>query len=57
MGSVVERDDNRIIKMNFTMDGAAKLRESVTEKLKEFMGEYTDDTLVVWFSMLTIWIV
>lgn len=46
MGSVVERDDNRIIKMNFTMDGAAKLRESVTEKLKEFMGEYTDDTLV-----------
>ncbi|WJX31002.1 hypothetical protein P8452_19485 [Trifolium repens] len=45
MGSV-DRDDNRIIKMNFTTDGAAKLRESVTEKLKEFMGEYTDDTLV-----------
>ena len=45
MGSV-DRDDNRIFKANFSTDGAAKLKESVTEKLKEFMGEYTDDTLV-----------
>ena len=46
MGSV-DRDGDRAFKANFTADGAAKLRESVMEKLKEFMGDYTDDTLVV----------
>ena len=42
-----DRDGNRLIKANFTADGAAKLKESVMEKLKEFMGDYSDDTLVV----------
>lgn len=46
MGSV-DRDDNRTLKANFTDDGVAKLREIVMEKLKELMGEYTDDILVV----------
>lgn len=43
MGSV----DDRTFKVNFTADGAAMLRERVNEKLKEFMGDYTDDILVV----------
>lgn len=39
--------DARTFKVNFTTDGLAKLRERVKEKLKEFMGDYTDDTLAV----------
>ena len=42
-----DRDGNTLIKANFTADGAGRLKESVMEKLKEFMGDYTDDTLVV----------
>ncbi|KAF2319418.1 hypothetical protein GH714_015643 [Hevea brasiliensis] len=45
MGSV-DRLEDRTFKVNFTGDGADKLRESVKDKLKEFMGDYTDDTLV-----------
>lgn len=41
--------DGRTFGANFTVDGVAKLRERVNEKLKELMGDYTDDTLVVWF--------
>lgn len=48
MGSV-DRDDNRIFEANFSTDGAKKLGEIVKEKLKEFMGEYSDDTFVVRF--------
>ena len=44
MGSVV---DDRTFKPNFTPDGVLRLREKVNEKLKEFMGDYTDDSLVV----------
>ncbi|MED6222398.1 hypothetical protein PIB30_118665 [Stylosanthes scabra] len=51
MGSV-DRDGDRAFKANFTADGAAKLKESVKEKLKEFMGEYTDDTLVEYVIVL-----
>ncbi|RDX66594.1 Polyadenylate-binding protein 2, partial [Mucuna pruriens] len=47
-----DRDGNRLIKANFTVDGAAKLKESVTEKLKEFMGDYSDDTLVDYVIVL-----
>ncbi|XP_020208663.1 uncharacterized protein LOC109793602 isoform X1 [Cajanus cajan] len=47
-----DRDDNRLIKANFTADGAAKLKECVMQKLKEFMGEYTDDTLVEYVIVL-----
>lgn len=48
MGSV-DRDDNRIFEANFSTDGSKKLGEIVKEKLKEFMGEYSDDTFVVRF--------
>ncbi|CAN4080522.1 unnamed protein product [Withania somnifera] len=39
-------EDDRTFRVNFTAEGFAKLRERVKEKLKEFMGDYTDDTLV-----------
>jgi hypothetical protein len=42
MGSVDKK-----IRVNFSGDGAALLRDRVSEKLKEFMGDYTDDVLVV----------
>lgn len=45
MGSI----GDRTFKVNFTGEGAAKLRDTVRDKLKEFMGDYTDDTLVVLF--------
>jgi hypothetical protein len=42
--------------VKFTLDlssgGAAKLRESVKEKLSEYIGNYTDDVLVVGFLSL-----
>lgn len=47
-----DRDGNRLIKANFTADGAAKLKGSVMEKLKEFMGDYSDDTLVDYVIVL-----
>lgn len=47
MGSVDRDDGDRLFQANFTADGAAKLRDCVKEKLKEFMGDYTDDILVV----------
>lgn len=46
MGSVDSADD-RTFRVNFTTDGASKLRDRVMDKLKEFMGDYTDETLVV----------
>ncbi|XP_065869678.1 uncharacterized protein [Euphorbia lathyris] len=51
MGSV-DRVEDRTFKVNFTGDGAAKLREKVNDKLKEFMGDYTDDTLVEYVIVL-----
>ncbi|KAJ0977373.1 hypothetical protein J5N97_012847 [Dioscorea zingiberensis] len=48
-----DRDgDARTFRVNFSGDGAAKLREGVKEKLKEFMGDYTDDTLVEYVIVL-----
>lgn len=47
MGSVDRADDDRTFRVNLTGDSVIKLRDSVGEKLKEFMGDYTDDTLVV----------
>ncbi|CAD5167778.1 unnamed protein product [Musa acuminata subsp. malaccensis] len=44
--------DARTFKVNFTTDGLAKLRERVKEKLKEFMGDYTDDTLAEYVVVL-----
>lgn len=46
MGSIDSIDD-RTFMVNFTVDGVAKLRDRVKDKLKEYMGDYTDDTLVV----------
>ncbi|GMJ01448.1 hypothetical protein like AT3G12640 [Hibiscus trionum] len=51
MGSV-DRVDDLTFKVNFSGDGAAKLKDRVTEKLKEFMGDYTDDTLVEYVIVL-----
>lgn len=39
--------DDRTFRVNFSGEGVSQLREHVNEKLKEFMGDYTDDTLVV----------
>ncbi|XP_052170255.1 uncharacterized protein LOC127786697 isoform X2 [Diospyros lotus] len=48
-----DRDgDDRTFRVNFMGDGAAMLRERVNEKLKEFMGDYTDDTLVEYVIVL-----
>ncbi|RZB66537.1 Polyadenylate-binding protein 2 isoform C [Glycine soja] len=47
-----DRDGNRLIKANFSADGAVRLKESLMEKLKEFMGDYTDDTLVDYVIVL-----
>ncbi|XP_057511246.1 uncharacterized protein LOC130793538 isoform X1 [Actinidia eriantha] len=44
--------DDRTFRVNFTVDGLAKLRDRVNEKLKEFMGDYTDDTLVEYVIVL-----
>lgn len=41
--------DDLSCKIIFSGDGVGKLRDRVNEKLKEFMGDYTDDTLVVCF--------
>lgn len=54
MGSVDRADDDRTFRVNLTGDSVIKLRDSVGEKLKEFMGDYTDDTLVV--RTLIIWL-
>ncbi|GMI74127.1 hypothetical protein like AT3G12640 [Hibiscus trionum] len=51
MGSV-DRVDDLTFKVNFSGDGAAKLKDRVEEKLKEFMGDYSDDTLVEYVIVL-----
>ncbi|KAL0308665.1 UNVERIFIED_CONTAM: hypothetical protein Sradi_5808800 [Sesamum radiatum] len=38
--------DDRTFRVDFSSEGVLRLREGVKEKLKEFMGDYTDDTLV-----------
>ncbi|KAL3615368.1 hypothetical protein CASFOL_041029 [Castilleja foliolosa] len=46
-------EDNRTFRVNaFTGDGVKRLREAINEKLKEFMGDYTDDTLVEYVIVL-----
>ncbi|KAF0890504.1 hypothetical protein E2562_002861 [Oryza meyeriana var. granulata] len=39
-------------KANFTCEGVALLRERVKEKLRELMGDYSDDTLVEYVVVL-----
>lgn len=48
----LDRVDDRTFRVNFSGDGAAKLKDRVMEKLKEFMGDYTDDALVEYVVVL-----
>ncbi|KAL8542348.1 hypothetical protein ACS0TY_003278 [Phlomoides rotata] len=43
---------DRTFKANFSSEGVSRLREAIEEKLKEFMGDYTDDTLVEYVIVL-----
>ncbi|VVA97401.1 unnamed protein product [Arabis nemorensis] len=51
MGSADPVDD-RTFNGNFTEEGVAKLKEIVKDKLKEYMGDYTDDILVEYVIVL-----
>lgn len=44
--------DDLTFRIIFSGDGAGRLRDKVKEKLKEFMGDYTDDTLVEYVIVL-----
>ncbi|GAB2238086.1 hypothetical protein Droror1_Dr00015988 [Drosera rotundifolia] len=44
--------DDRTFRAIFGEEGVRKLRATLLEKLKEFMGEYTDDTLVEYVIVL-----
>uniref|UniRef100_A0A7N0TQB3 RRM domain-containing protein n=1 Tax=Kalanchoe fedtschenkoi TaxID=63787 RepID=A0A7N0TQB3_KALFE len=44
--------EDRTFKVSFTTDGIERLQNEVMEKLKEFMGDYTDDTLVEYVIVL-----
>ncbi|XP_042047204.1 uncharacterized protein LOC121793066 [Salvia splendens] len=44
--------DDRTFGANFSSEGVSRLRGVVEEKLKEFMGDYTDDTLVEYVIVL-----
>lgn len=52
MDGAIGNGDDRIFNVNFGSEGVSKLREDVKEKLKEYMGEYTDDTLVEYIIVL-----
>ncbi|KAK4253685.1 hypothetical protein QN277_010327 [Acacia crassicarpa] len=47
-----DRVDDRAFNANFSADGVERLKERVMIKLKEFMGEYTDETLVEYVIVL-----
>ncbi|ESQ48765.1 hypothetical protein EUTSA_v10020251mg [Eutrema salsugineum] len=51
MGSADSVDD-RTFNGNISEEGVAKLKERVKVKLKEYMGNYTDDTLVEYVIVL-----
>ncbi|XP_022983278.1 nucleolin 1-like isoform X3 [Cucurbita maxima] len=51
MGSE-DRVDDRTFKVDFSGEGMTKLRERIKLKMKEFMGDYTDDTLVEYVIVL-----
>ncbi|GMH20605.1 hypothetical protein Nepgr_022446 [Nepenthes gracilis] len=46
------RVDDRTFRVNFSGGGVEKLRELLNDKLEEFMGEYTDGTLVEYVIVL-----
>lgn len=39
--------ESRTFKANFTGEGVTMLQDRVKEKLRELMGDYSDDTLAV----------
>ena len=39
--------EGRTFKANFTAEGVKMLQDRVKEKLRELMGDYSDDTLAV----------
>jgi len=39
--------EDRTFKANFTGEGVTMLQDRVKEKLRELMGDYSDDTLAV----------
>lgn len=43
----MDRVDDRTFNVDFSGEGAARLWDTVKLKLKEFMPDYADDTLVV----------
>ncbi|KAJ0735037.1 putative nuclear polyadenylated RNA-binding protein Nab2/ZC3H14 [Helianthus annuus] len=49
---LMDSTDDLSFKIIFSGDGAGRLRDRVKEKLKEFMGDYTDDTLVEYVIVL-----
>lgn len=51
MGSSSD-DDDRIFNGDFSEEGVVKLKERVKVKLKEYMGDYTDDILVEYVIVL-----
>lgn len=44
--------DDRTFNGDFSVEGVAKLKEMVKDKLKEYMGDYTDDILVEYVIVL-----
>ncbi|GAB2216645.1 hypothetical protein Droror1_Dr00024421 [Drosera rotundifolia] len=48
----MEAAGERTFRVSYSAEGVVKLMAAVTEKLKEFMGEYTDDTLVEYVIVL-----
>ncbi|KAL3537383.1 hypothetical protein ACH5RR_000749 [Cinchona calisaya] len=44
--------DDRTFRVNFSCEGVSKLRDNVKQKLNEYMGDYTDDTLVEYVIVL-----
>lgn len=52
MGDAGRSGDDRTFRVNFAGEGRARLQEKVKEKLKEILGDYTDDTLVDYVVIL-----
>ncbi|CAH8354495.1 unnamed protein product [Eruca vesicaria subsp. sativa] len=52
MGNADPVDDDRTFNGDFSDEGVAKLKERVKVKLKEYMGDYTDDILVEYVIVL-----
>lgn len=47
-----DRVEERTFRVNFSEEGAAKLAERLTDTLKDYMGDFVDDTLVKYVIVL-----